>query len=142
MKNFLKRLEQRLADFGSLICHATNRVYAQSNQDMPQGVWLAFNSTVPKSGYPCLLGKIPGVAVEDFDANGIGVAQKDGIFTLSVKAEGGAMVVGAKVYFDTTEAALATCLNDDNSGVLFGYILTAIASGATAKVQVQVGASS
>lgn len=120
---------------------AVNRLYAQTNQTMPNLDFTGQNKagSAVKSGDPVVCGAIPGVAAIDADATGAGVMFTDGIFNLSVKGEtsggNGALAEGAICYFDSAKGAL----NGDNTKVRFGYILKGVASGATATVPVQVG---
>ncbi len=111
---------------------AKNRIYTGTNETMPALPWVgpqANTSQLPKSGDPCVYGKIPGFAANDADSDGNTVAYVSGTFTTPVKAEGGALAAGALVYFDAADAT--TPINDDSAGVKFGYVLDAIGSGAT-----------
>lgn len=119
---------------------ALDRLFVQAKITLPALPFVGpqyRTSQLPKSGDPCVLGKLYGVALTDADSDGNTVTQKDGIFNLSVKAEGGAMAAGAKVYFDATDAV--TALNDDAAEVFFGFTLDAIGNGLTKTVRVQVG---
>lgn len=95
----------------------------------------------PASGDPVLFGQIPGVALTAERADGTTTIALDGVFTLSVKGEttvDAAIAAGAIVYYDS--AATPHKLNADSAnGVRFGYALEAVASGATATIQVEVG---
>lgn len=119
---------------------ATNRIYADSNKTSPALAFVGPNARagqLPLSGDPCVFGQVPGVASGNPDANNLTVAFLDGIFELPVKAEGGAITVGEIIYFDAADAV--TSLNDDNTGVRFGYALQAIGNGLTATILVKVG---
>lgn len=121
---------------------AVNRLYAQGNRTLPPSGITAQNKagSAGKSGDPVLIGQIPGVLMNDADALGNGVMQKDGIFNLSVKGENNvgnaAITLGARLYLDSAK----TVLNADNTKVFFGYALAGVGSGATTTIPVQVGA--
>lgn len=124
---------------------ATNRLYAQNNTTMPNAsvtVGAGANGSAGKSGDPCLIGKIPGVLLGDAAADGTGIVEIDGIFSLSVKGTDGsnaAIAYGALIYF---VAANTPPLSATASGVPFGHVLQGVASGATSTVPVQIGRKS
>ncbi len=97
--------------------------------------------TTPASGDPVLCGQIPGVALENEDANGATTVALDGAFRLSVKGENAAgnsaVAVGDILYY---EAGQTPPVNKDaTNGVRFGYALAAVSSGATATIAVEIG---
>lgn len=120
---------------------ATNRLYAQSNQTMPNLDFTGQNKmgSAVKSNDPVVVGQVPGVAAADAGADGSGVMFTDGIFNLSVKGEnqGGntAVAEGDILYFDSAKSAL----NKDTTKVRYGYALKGVASGSTATIPVQLG---
>ncbi len=95
----------------------------------------------PVSGDPVICGQIPGVALENEDANGVTTVATNGAFLLSVKGEtttDAAVAAGDILYYDS--AATPHKLNKDNTnGVRFGYALAAVSSGATTTIPVKIG---
>jgi len=84
------------------------------------------------AGDPVLVGELPGVAVTDYDAaDGKAEVMTEGVFNLTVKGAGGAIVLGEIVYYDGGD------INDDSTnGTKFGKALTAVGSGASPTVPV------
>lgn len=95
--------------------------------------------TTPASGDPVICGQIPGVALANEDAAGLTTVAIDGVFNLSVKGTTGsdsAVAAGDAIYYVTGNTPK---LSKTTSGVLFGYALAAVGSGATATIPVEVG---
>lgn len=96
--------------------------------------------TTPASGDPVLCGQIPGVALGAEDSAGLTTVALDGGFDLSVKGVDGsgnaAVAAGDAIYYVTADTPK---LSKKTSGVLFGYALAAVSSGATATITVDVG---
>lgn len=94
----------------------------------------------PKSGDPCVLGQIPGVALLDEDTDGNTTIDTSGVYAISVKgidASGNkAIAIGDIVYFT---AADTPPVSVKATGVQFGYALGAVTSGSTATINVKVG---
>jgi len=110
---------------------ALNRIFPQSKKTLTLPV-----TTGLLSGAPEVVGKIPCVLLTDADDDDNATVQLDAVFELSVHAEGGAIAVGDKLYYDSADHNL----NDDSAhNPFFGYALEAVASG-TATKRVQVGA--
>lgn len=114
---------------------ATNRRYEKGDQLKV----VPTNPTVVTSGDPVLLGRRPGVALTDEDADGEATVQFNGVFDLSVRGHSGAanaaINIGDTVFYDTTNDELDV----DTAGVPYGTALEAVASGATTVIQVAVG---
>lgn len=95
---------------------------------------------VPASGDPVLCGQIPGVCLVNEAADGSTTVAIDGAFNLSVKgvdqAANSAVAVGDAIYYVVADTPK---LSKKNTGVLFGYALGAVTSGATATIAVEVG---
>jgi hypothetical protein len=97
--------------------------------------------TTPVSGGPCRLGQVCGVAVDAERADGLTVVDftPGKVWSMAVKGEDSAganiaVAIGDRIYMDTDGE-----LNRDNTnGVLFGYALEAVTSGATATIMVMV----
>ena len=135
---------------------AVNRLYAQNCKYSPNELFLAQTaartSNEPISGDPCVMGELPGVALENADSNGRVVAQLDGIFDLLVAGIDSSGVSGAdanvhvlggdKIYFDETKTPP---LSKRAGGIPFGYAVgdsgvQLVAAGNTATtIPVQVG---
>lgn len=115
---------------------AKNRLHAQSNQDMPN---LVVTPAAALSGDPVMCGQIPGVAMSDADALNACVMQRDGIFTLSVNANNGAVALGDILYWHTGTPGAMALTNTSSGGTRFGYALAAVTSAATTAIAVQVG---
>ena len=135
---------------------ALNRVYAQQGKYLPNLLFIAQTvartSNEPISGDPCVCGELPGVALENADANGRCVVQADGIFDLLVAGINSSGVSGADanvavnggdiVYFDQSKTPP---ISKRAGGVPFGRAIgdsgvQVVASGVTTtKIPVQVG---
>ena len=125
---------------------ATNDAYQPGNRlSLPCSA-----PATPKSGDPVLVGDLPGVALLDEGAGGNDAAntsiQTDGVWKLLVRGEnaagtGTALTVGQKIYYDAamSDAGGAHLNADATNGKYFGYVLEAVASAATARVNVKVG---
>lgn len=91
------------------------------------------------SGDPVAVGQIPGVALTDRDSSGNATVDMGGAYKLSVKGINGsgnsAVAVGDKIYFVSGDTPK---LSKKDTGVLFGYALTAVDSGATATIAVKL----
>lgn len=116
---------------------AKNTVYMWSK---PRALVVTDPAT-PASGDPVLCGQIPGVALINKDAvDNKTTFARDGAFALSVKGvDGGgnsAVAVGDAIYYVTGDTPK---LSKKTAGVLFGYALGTVASGATATITVDVG---
>lgn len=136
---------------------SVNRLYPQNNNTLPLTKAIAQTaartSNHALSGDPVRIGTLPGAALQDADANGKTVVQKDGIFTMLVAGidSGGTsgadrnvtVTGGDKVYFDEAQTPP---LSKRAGGTFFGYAIgdsgvTLVASGATTTtIPVQVGA--
>lgn len=96
--------------------------------------------TTPASGDPVLCGQIPGVALANEDTAGVTTVALDGAFDLSVKGVDGSgnatVAAGDAIYYVTGDTPK---LSKKTSGVLFGYALAGVTSGATATITVEVG---
>lgn len=94
----------------------------------------------PASGDPVLFGQLPGVALTDEDTDGLTSVRFRGVANLSVRgytgAAGAAIAAGDVVYY---KAGATPVLDVDTSGVRFGIAMQAVASGATATIQVRIG---
>lgn len=114
---------------------ATNIVYEEGDQ---LGLALT-NPATPASGDPVLFGQLPGVALNDVDADGNTVTKFDGVATLSVHGHDGtsnaAITAGDIIYYDTGVPEL----NVNTGEVRFGYALEDVVSGATTAIKVKVG---
>ena len=76
----------------------------------------------PKSGDPVTIGKIPGVALNDEDADGKTTIATKGVFDLEVDGTS-AIGLGDRLYY------AAGVLSTLNTGVLFGKALEAVPTG-------------
>lgn len=93
----------------------------------------------PASGDPVLCGQVPGVALTAEDAAGVTAVALNGQFNLSVQGTTGsnsAVAVGDAIYYVTGNTPK---LSKTSSGVLFGYAMGTVGSGATATIPVEVG---
>jgi predicted RecA/RadA family phage recombinase len=110
------------------------------NRKFEKGTQLAYALAGKESGDPVVIGQIPGVALIKTDADGQVTVQHDGVFILPVKGIDGsgnsAVVAGDILYFVNADTPK---LSKKNTGVRFGYALEAVASGATADIQVKIG---
>lgn len=92
----------------------------------------------PDSGDPVLLGQIPGVAVQDEEADGDTSIDTGGVYNLDVVGEddGGnaAIAAGDIVYYDAGEINV-----DAVNGTRYGYALDAVDAGATTNIRVKIG---
>jgi len=98
------------------------------------------------SGDPVAVGQMPGVALNDRDADGESTVQLDGSFNLSVASidSSGASAadanvtaaVGDIVYFGVGDTPQ---LSKRAGGIRFGYLEQTMTSGQTATKQVRVG---
>jgi predicted RecA/RadA family phage recombinase len=114
---------------------ATNTVYPWS-KSRPL---TCTDPATPASGDPVLCGQIPGVALAAEDAAGVTTVALDGVFNLSVQGTTGsnsAVAAGDAIYYVTGNTPK---LSKTSSGVLFGYALGTVSSGATATIPVEVG---
>ncbi|MDY0164299.1 DUF2190 family protein [Desulfobotulus sp.] len=91
------------------------------------------------SGQPLMIGVIPAVASTDIAHNALGAVRLKGVYRLSVKGHDGtdnaAVTAGARVYLGAD--SLLTLKTSDPA---FGAVLQPVASGATATVEVLLGA--
>ena len=101
-------------------------------------LWLNVGTGV-KSGGPVVVGQITGVATIDADASGYATVDTEEVYDLSVKAIDGSgnspVAVGDAMYY---VAADTPKLSKKTSGVLLGYALEAIATGATDTINVKL----
>lgn len=92
-----------------------------------------------KSGDPVVIGQIPGVLETDADAANKAVVNLTGVFNLSVKgvdaSANAAVAVGDAIYYVQADTPK---LSKKNTGVLFGYALGAVVSGATTTIEVRL----
>jgi hypothetical protein len=117
---------------------ATNRVHAEgTNLD-----WAVASGTV--SGQPLLIGgtganALPGVALTDRGSDGRATVQHGGTYNLSVEGTNGttgtAINEGDPVFFTAADDPV---LNVRTAGTHFGWAREAVASGATATIEVKV----
>jgi predicted RecA/RadA family phage recombinase len=96
------------------------------NLTIPVSSLVAPNSP-PKSGDPCVCGRIAGVANADGAVGGSVVVSTRGVYNLSVTSVDGAIAVGATLYINITTAVISDDL--DGGVVPFGVALDAVASG-------------
>lgn len=92
------------------------------------------------SGAPETIGQLPCALLTNADTNDGNKAtvQMDGIWSMSVNAEAGAIAIGDIIYYD--EADVTTKLNNTAGGnVRWGYALEAIGNGLTATIKVKCG---
>lgn len=91
------------------------------------------------SGDPVMVGRLPGVALDDRDASGNAAVDMEGAYNLSVKgvndAGNVAIAAGDPIYFITADTPK---LSAKASGPLFGWALAAVTSGATATIAVKL----
>lgn len=137
---------------------ATNRLYPMGELNLPKAIAVAADartSNFALSNDPVLIGKIPGVALEDADSVGSVVVQSDGIFSLLVagiddSGSSGAdanvtVKSGDEIFFDKTKAPPLSKRSSAHGGTHFGYAfgdagVTLVASGnTTTKIAVKVG---
>ena len=81
--------------------------------------------TLPKSGDPCVVGRLVGVANADAVSGGSVVLSTRGVYNLSVASIHNGVSIGETVYIDPTTAVLS----DDFNDVPFGVALDAVAGG-------------
>lgn len=113
---------------------ATNRRFANGSP---------LSMTVPsptKSNDPVVKGKLPGVALTDYDATtGKATVAMEGVYDVSVKAiDGGgnsAVVEGDPIYYVANDTPP---LSKKNSGVFFGHALEGVTSGQTDTIMVRI----
>lgn len=90
------------------------------------------------SGDPVIIGAIPGVALENADAQGVATVRTKGVFRLSVVASdkngNKAVTVGAIVYISA-----AGVISLDSDGTRYGYACEAIDAGDTEVIPVKLG---
>jgi len=90
-----------------------------------------------ESGDPVVVGGITGVALVDRDSDGYAVIRRKGVFNLEVNGVDGsgnsAVAIGDSIYYVTGDTIK---LSKKATGVLFGYALEAVASGASATIKV------
>lgn len=101
-------------------------------------LWLVAGAGV-KSGDPVLVGQLTGVAIADVDTDNKTTVDTEGVYDLSVKAvdasANSAVAVGDAIYYVDADTPK---LSKKATGVLFGYALEAITSGATATIEVKL----
>jgi predicted RecA/RadA family phage recombinase len=96
------------------------------------------------SGDPCVVGQIPGVALQNKDAaNGVTVDTL-GVYSLSVKGVGlaaanVAVAVGDIIYYVPGTTPKLSKSSDGVGAVRYGYALGIVSSGATANIDVRLG---
>jgi predicted RecA/RadA family phage recombinase len=103
--------------------------------------YVATDPASPVSGDPLIVGQIPGVAlVSKNTTDNTTTFARDGSFNLSVKGiDGGgnsAVAIGDAIYYVSGDTPK---LSKKNTGVLFGYALGTVGSGATSTITVDVG---
>jgi len=90
-----------------------------------------------EAGDHVLIGETPGVALTDTNAEGNIQLATEGVFELSVtgadNAGDAAISVGERIYYDG-----GTLNKDATDGTLFGKVLEAVSSGATATIPVMI----
>src|SRR5690554_1253002 len=114
---------------------ATNQVYNDGVQFTVPAADVTEPAT-PESGDPLLIGdSMPAVALTDPFTDGAGVSQitvkTDGVYELAVEAEGGAISIGDRVYYDAGDEGLNNSASGNTS---WGYALGAVDNGATAVI--------
>jgi len=101
-------------------------------------LWLTVGAGVV-SGDPVAAGQITGVATIDADTANQATVDTQEVYDLSVKgvdADGNSAVeIGDAIYYTAGDTPK---LNKKATGVLFGYALEAIDSGATATINVKL----
>lgn len=95
----------------------------------------------PESGDALLIGdSMPAVALTDPVTNAAGVStitvKTNGVYELAVEAEGGAVSIGDRLYYDATDEGLN---NSASGNISWGYALGAIDNAATATIPVKIG---
>ena len=112
-----------------------------TNKSFEQGpIYVPVASGV-KSGDVCLAGTVAlgltGVALADRDSNNSAPVDVDGVYSVSVAAINGggnsAVAVGDPIYYVDADTPK---LSKKTTGVLFGFALETITSGATATIKV------
>ncbi len=109
------------------------------NQLLTEGryVKLPVSTAAYSSGDPVCLGGITGVATADKDSSNNVVIDRRGSYNLSVKGIDGsgnsAVAVGDAIYFVAGDTPV---LSKKATGVLFGYAMGTVTSGATATIEV------
>lgn len=108
-----------------------------SNIRYPNGDQIKIRSLNRTIGDPVAVGQITGVAQTNTDADGNIVLKRNGSAELSVKAVDGsgnnAIALGDAIYYVEADTPK---LSKKATGVLFGYALGTVTSGATATIEV------
>lgn len=121
---------------------ADNVIYDRGNQLVVAPTASAPGTTV-SAGDPCVVGSLPGVALDDASdtiANsGTCTVKFDGVISHIVEGKDGAgnsaVAAGDIVYLDAGKLNV-----DDTNGVRYGYALGAVASGGTTtSISVKIG---
>ena len=118
---------------------ATNIVFEDGDQIRVNvsGVTGSGAAGVVKSGDPGVLVDMPFVALTDEDSDGFATVKTNGVASLFVDAEGGNVVPGTLLYFDSADP---NKINDASSGnKRFGYSLGSVTSSATGTILVKIG---
>lgn len=119
---------------------ATNQVYNDGDQFTVPAADVT-EPAAPESGDALLIGdSMPAVALTDVitDASDTDVitVKTNGVYELAVEAEGGAVSIGDRLYYDASDEGL----NNSSSGnVSWGYALGPIDNAATATIPVKIG---
>lgn len=88
----------------------------------------------PKSGDPCVAGRLAGVACKDgVTGDNLPIAVK-GVYKLSCSTVHNGLSVGETVYIDPASAVLS----DDQADVPFGIALETVAMGATTTIKIRL----
>jgi hypothetical protein len=113
---------------------AGNRVRALARQ-----LYLIITDGGVAAGDPCLIGQIPGVAMQAKDTSNGAVVDMGGAYNLSVKAindaGNSAVAVGDAIFYVTGDTPK---LSKKASGMLFGWALAIVTTGATATIAVKL----
>jgi predicted RecA/RadA family phage recombinase len=118
---------------------ATNQTFNDGDQfDIPTAAVTSPPS--PTSGDPLLIGVLPAVALTDpytaEDGTSRITVKTNGVYEFPVEAEGGAVAVGTRLYYDNADDGL----NDASSGnTSWGYALEVVDNGATSVIRVKIG---
>jgi len=81
-------------------------------------------------GEPVAVGQITGVALTNEDDDGYTVIRRKGVFKLTITTPTATINIGDPVYYSSG------VLNNDDTGVLFGYALEQVSASTTKEIHV------
>lgn len=118
---------------------ATNQTFNDGDQfDLPASA--VTSPASPTSGDPLLIGVLPAVALTDpwtaADGTSRITVKCNGVYEFAVEAEGGAIVPGARLYYDNADDGLNNSASGNTS---WGYALEAVDNAATTVIRVKIG---